>query len=86
MSDLLFDLLNDNSKRLGNDYKPGRPYTFEYFGTQMFNNIWENGLIPNELTLIVDEAIAGSESFKVALNDHETDIYLTKVEILRKAE
>ena len=83
---LLFDLLNDNSKRLGNDYKPGRPYTFEYFGTQMFNNIWENGLVPNELILIVDEAIAGSESFKVALNDHETDIYLTKVEILRKAE
>ena len=52
----------------------------------MFSNIWFNGLTPNELTLTVDEAMAGSKSFKISRNVANTDIYLTKIEILRKAE
>lgn len=83
---LLFDKLNNNSIRLGNDYKPGMEKTFEFNGTLMFNNIWENSLLPSELTLTVSDAIAGSESFKFTRNIADTNIYITKIEILRKAE
>ena len=83
---LLFDLLNNNSERTYLDYFPGSYKTFEYNGQLMFSNIWFNGLTPNELTLTVDEAMAGSKSFKISRNVADTDIYLTKIEILRKAE
>lgn len=83
---LLFDLLNNNSERTYLDYFPGSYKTFEYNGQLMFSNIWFNGLTPNELTLTVDEAMAGSKSFKISRNVANTDIYLTKIEILRKAE
>ena len=81
---LLFDLLNNNEKRLGKDYKPGMDYTFEYNMPGMHANIWYNDLVPDVLSVTVDEAIAGSKSFKIALNESVTPTYLTKIEILRR--
>lgn len=83
---LLFDLLNNNEKRLGKDYKPGMDYTFEYNIPGMFANIWYNDLVPDVLAVTVDEAIEGSMSFKFALNESVTPTYLTKIEILRRAK
>ena len=84
---LLFDLLNNDEERTYKTYKPGDDDTFEYAFTEMFSNIWETGLKPDKtIQLIVDEAIIGSKSFKIVLNDHVTDSYLTKIEVLRKAE
>ena len=82
---LLFDLKNDNKNRVYNDYRPGDELTQEYTFGEIFPNIWENGVVPGELTLIVDKSIAGSKSFKIARNNEaETEIYLTNIEILRR--
>jgi hypothetical protein len=83
---LLFDLLNDDESRYALNYFPGDKDTFEYTFGEMFANIWENGLVPNTQTLLVNEAIKGSKSFKIALNPADTEVYLTKIEVLRKAE
>ena len=84
---LLFDLLNNDNERVYKTYMPGEEKTFEYSFPEMFSNIWYNALTPNNtIQLTADEAIAGSKSFKIVLNEHVTESYITKVEVLRKAE
>ena len=83
---LLFDLLNDDQSRFGLDYFPGSEKTVEYTSPYMFANIWESNLVPDYDTLLVDEFMEGSKSFKIALDPADTEAYITKIEILRQAK
>lgn len=82
---VLFDLLNNDNERTYKTYRPGDYKTFTYRFPDLFDNIANTDLLPDKkLQVVVDEAMAGSESFKIVLNKHETDSYLTKIEVLRK--
>ena len=82
---LLFDLLNDDNARLYKTYLPKDEDTFTFTNLGMFQNIWDNdvNLVPDTQVLLVDEAIAGSKSFKIARTANTTFIYLTKINIMR---
>jgi hypothetical protein len=82
---VLFDLLNDDNARLYKTYLPKDEDTFTFTNLGMSQNIWDNDvkLVPDTQVLLVDEALAGSKSFKIARTANTTFIYLTKINIMR---
>ena len=88
---LLFALPNYKNCDTYPDYLPNEfdytGYQFTTFGwglPYMFNNIKGTSLTPSKYTFIVDETLENVKSFKIAREYHDTEIYLTKIEILRQ--
>ena len=89
---LLFALPNYVNCETYPDYLPNEfdftGYQYTTFGWDtpfVFNNIKSTGVTPNTFSFIVNEAMAGSKSFKMVLGKaNTTPIYLTKIQVLRQ--
>lgn len=83
---LLFNICDkDPENYLPNVFKPDYTgYTTFGWNTKcVFNNIKGSSLKPNTYTFEVTQPLVGAKSFKIVRNDAETEIYLTKISILR---
>lgn len=84
---LLFNICDkDPENYLPNVFKPDYTgyTTFGYNTKYVFNNIKGSSLKPNTYTFEVTQPLVGAKSFKIVRNDAETEIYLTKISILRQ--
>ena len=83
---LLFNICDkDPENYLPNVFKPDYTgyTTFGWNTKYVFNNIKGSSLKPNTYTFEVTQPLVGAKSFKIVRNEAETEIYLTKISILR---
>ena len=83
---LLFNICDKDAENyLPNVFKPDYTgyTTFGWNTKYVFNNIKSSSLKPNTYTFEVTDPLVGAKSFKIVRNDAETEIYLTKISILR---